>query len=112
RSDQVLPNVYAPNKGIQQWLNPLAFAQPALGTYGNMGPATVRGPGFFGIDTGVTRKFPVREKQSFEFRGEIFNVLNHTNPNNPVSNFTSSTFGKIQSANDPRILQLALKYVF
>ena len=54
----------------------------------------------------------MRERQNVEFRGEIFNVLNHTNPGNPVSNYTSPTFGKIQSANDPRIIQLALKYVF
>jgi len=30
----------------------------------------------------------------------------------PVATLTSSAFGQIQTANDPRILQLALKYVF
>ena len=112
RPQQVLPNVYAPNKSISQWLNPAAFAQPALGTYGNMGPGTVRGPGFFGIDMNVTRKFKIRERQVFEVRGEAFNILNHVNPLDPVTTLSSSTFGQIQAANDPRIFQLALKYVF
>ena len=112
RPQQVLSSVYAPHKNIQQWLNPAAFAQPALGTYGNMGPGTVLGPGFFGIDMSVTRKFQIREKQWFELRGEAFNLLNHVNPRDPSATLSSSTFGQIQAANDPRILQLALKFVF
>jgi hypothetical protein len=112
RAQQVLPNVYAANKSIGQWLNPAAFAQPALGTYGNMNPGTVRGPGFWSIDMSVTRKFRLAEKRSLELRGEAFNVLNHVNPLDPVNTLSSSTFGQIQAANDPRILQLALKFVF
>ena len=77
-----------------------------------MGPGTIEGPGFFGIDTSVTRRFQIREKHTMEIRGEAFNVLNHVNPLDPVATLTSSTFGQIQAANDPRILQLALKYVF
>lgn len=112
RPQQVLTNVFAPHRSINQWLNPAAFAQPALGTYGNMGPGTVEGPGFFGIDVNVTRRFTVHERQALEVRGEAFNVLNHVNPLDPVTTLSSSTFGQIQAANDPRILQLALKYVF
>jgi hypothetical protein len=112
RANQVLPDAYAANRNIRQWLNPAAFAQPALGTYGNMNPGTVRAPGFFGIDTSVTRRFNLTERQSFELRGEAFNILNHVNPGQPVGTFSSSTFGQIQSANDPRILQIAVKYVF
>ena len=77
-----------------------------------MGANTVKGPGFFGIDTGLTRSFRIIERQSMEFRAEAFNVLNHTNLLDPVATLTSTTFGQIQTANDPRILQLALKYVF
>ena len=112
RAQQVLPSVYAPNKSIGQWLSPAAFAQPALGTYGNMNPGTVLGPGFWSIDMSVTRKFRLAEKRSLEVRGEAFNVLNHVNPLDPVNTLSSSTFGQIQAANDPRILQLAMKFVF
>ena len=55
---------------------------------------------------------PDREKQVLEFRVEAFNVLNHVNFLDPVATLTSSAFGQIQTANDPRILQFALKYVF
>jgi hypothetical protein len=112
RPHQVLPSVYAPNKNIRQWLNPAAFGPPAVGTYGNMGPGTLQGPGFFGIDASLMRKFQFRERHTVEVRGEAFNVLNHVNPLDPVGTLTSSTFGQIQAANDPRILQLALKYLF
>jgi hypothetical protein len=112
RPNQVLASPYAPVRSLNQWLNPAAFVQPALGTYGNMGPRNIAGPGFVGIDMGLSRKFPVREGQSIEFRAEAFNVPNHLNPGNPVTNFSSSTFGRIQSADDPRILQFALKYIF
>jgi carboxypeptidase family protein len=110
--NQILASPYAPDRTIDHWLNPAAFAQPATGTYGNLGQRNIVGPGSIGIDMGLTRRFQVLEKQSLEFRAEAFNFPNHVNPNNPVTNLTSTTFGKIQSANDPRILQLALKYVF
>jgi hypothetical protein len=112
RAQQVLSNPFAANKNIRQWLNPAAFAQPATGTYGNMGPGTILGPGFFGIDIGLTRRFAIWERHALEVRGEAFNILNHVNPRDPVSTFSSGTFGQIQAANDPRILQVALKYVF
>jgi len=43
---------------------------------------------------------------------EAFNLPNHVNPNNPSIVSNSATFGKSTSAFDPRIMQLALKYVF
>jgi Carboxypeptidase regulatory-like domain/TonB dependent receptor len=113
RPDQVLSDPYAPQKSAALWLNPKAFAQAATGTYGTMGPRTLEGPGFFGLDMGIDRKFAiVRESQFLEVRFEGFNVLNHPNFLDPVATLTSTTFGEIQSANDPRILQLGLKYIF
>jgi len=78
----------------------------------------LRGPGFANIDFSVSRSFPVpigpnAESQKLQFRADFFNLLNHANFNNPVSSVSSTTtFGRILSAQDPRILQLALKFVF
>jgi hypothetical protein len=47
-----------------------------------------------------------------EYRAEFFNVLNHSNLNNPDTGVTSGTFGRITGARDPRIIQMALKLYF
>jgi hypothetical protein len=110
--NQVLPSPYAANKSTARWLNPAAFAQPATGTYGTMGVSNVLGPGSITIDTNLTRSFQIRENQSVEFRVEAFNLPNHVNPDDPTVILTNARFGQILSAKAPRIIQLALKYVF
>ncbi len=95
------------------WLSPTAFKNPALGTYGNLGTANILGPGAFQFDMSLVRSFAVREKQRVEIRAEAFNLLNHYRPGNPAATFsTPNTFGQITSSLDPRIMQLALKFVF
>jgi hypothetical protein len=61
---------------------------------------------------GLTRKFAVRENQNLEFRAEVLNVPNHVNPGVPNTTLSNASFGQILSAGDPRIMQMALKYVF
>ncbi len=112
RPNQVLADVFAPVRNSSQWLNPAAFAQPATGTYGNLGPNNILGPGFIRIDMGLTRTFRVRESQSIQFRVEGLNVPNHVNPGTPTTALNTNTFGRILTGDDPRIMQLALKYVF
>ena len=114
--------VYAANKSVNGWLNPAAFALPALGTYGNLGQSNVQGPGMIQLNVALSRSFHVwGEKRILQVRAEAFNLPNHLNPSNPVSNLSSSTFGQILSdvsgnngldAGDPRIIQLAMKFVF
>jgi len=67
-------------------------------------------PGYFDMETNLTKYFPIRERQRFELRFEFFNAL--TNFNAPVNRLSSATFGVIQSSLDPRILQFAAKYSF
>ena len=121
RANQVLADAFLPNKSKDGWLNINAFAVPTQATgicstvtlscgYGN--GAQLRGPGFINLDLGLTRRFQVRESQSLEFRAEAFNAPNHVNPQNPSAALNSQTFGKSTAAADPRIMQLALKYVF
>ena len=111
RANQVLADPYLPNKGVNGWLNPKAFARPADGVWGNASLG-IQGPGVITINMGLSRKFQLRERQAVEFRAEAFNLPNHLNPNNPVLAINNQNFGKILSAGEPRIIQLALKYLF
>jgi hypothetical protein len=108
------PNANAPHT-IAQWFNPAAFAAVPAGVIavGNEGRGTIVGPGYFRWDASLFKNFKLNERFHMQFRAESFNVLNHTNLNNPAStSLTSSVYDKITSARDPRNMQLALKLVF
>ena len=111
RVNQVMDNVYG-NKTLSNWFNPAAFAQPALGTYGNSGYNAYKGPGSKTLDLSLVRSFPLKGAQRIEARIEAFNALNWLRPLDPVTTFSSATFGQILTAADPRIMQFAMKYQF
>ena len=111
------------NQGVDGWLNPKAFANPPLGTMGNLPRNSVQAPGMVQLDLSISRTFRIAEGKSIQLRGESFNLPNHLNPavTAPVLALNQGTFGKIQSdisgtsglsSGDPRIIQFALKYVF
>jgi hypothetical protein len=61
----------------------------------------------------VSRLVRVGAAREIEARIEVFNLLNNFNWGNPISNFNSGNFGRIQSMmGDPRILQFGIKYAF
>jgi hypothetical protein len=113
------------------YFNPLAFARPtvaagavipssggaatagAIGTdFGNVGRNLLRGPGQNNVDFSIFKRFPIGETKNIEFRTEFFNLFNHVNLANPLSDFNAgSSFGRITAAsNNPRIIQFALKF--
>jgi hypothetical protein len=48
-----------------------------------------------------------------QLRGEFFNALNHPDFGTPVRSLSSGNFGKVfGTRNDPRIGQVALKFIF
>jgi hypothetical protein len=115
RANQVLESPYGDKSGrpLSAYLSPRAFALPPLGTYGNVARNHVEGPGTWSFDLSLSKAFAVREAQRLEFRAEAFNVTNSFRPLNPAVNVrTPNTFGLLRTANDPRILQFALKYTF
>jgi len=120
RAQQVLANPYGNNK-LTQYLNPAAFALPALGSYGNTGLNSIQGPHTWEFDLAMVRVFKLRESQNLEARIEAYNVTNSFRPGigspasgigAPVTSLSSGNFGQINLALDPRLLQFALKYVF
>ena len=105
-----------------QWLNPAAFAIPALGNYGTLGRENVIGPGMVQLNVALSRTFAVWEKKTIQVRAEAFNLPNHVNFANPTNSLSSPTFGQINAdisgnnglsnSGDPRIIQVAMKFVF
>ncbi|MEO7142099.1 MAG: carboxypeptidase-like regulatory domain-containing protein [Bryobacteraceae bacterium] len=98
---------------IQQYFYQAAFALPATGEYGNDGRNNLVGPGSFNTDVGIMKNFKLpAERGAIQFRGEIFNLLNFVNLNNPTNNFSSPTFGRIVGSGAARVVQFALRYDF
>ena len=109
----------------------IAGPGPAGTDIGNVGRNCMRGPRQVNVDFALAKLFPVAESRTFEFRAEFFNLFNHPNFANPISNLNASfasggkidsvtgqvlnpgNFGRIIStSNNPRILQFALKFNF
>ena len=88
-----------------------------------MNRGNIPGPAFWQLDLALSRNFRVRERQRVQLRGEAFNLTNSFRAGVALPNAAAGSsgvslalgslnFGQITSALDPRILQLAIKYVF
>jgi hypothetical protein len=103
---QVIPSAHDPRATV----DPNAEAATDIG---NLGRNVLRGPRQANLDISVAKSFSVGEKKRLEFRGDFFNILNHPNRDNPVSDITAPQFGRIVSfSSSPRIAQLMLKIAF
>lgn len=84
--------------------------------YGNLGRSTFRGPGYKNVDASLFKNFRIRwytpEAAKLQFRAEFFNLFNRVNLQQVDRNFNSPTFGKVNSSFDPRVIQVALKFIF
>jgi hypothetical protein len=134
------------------FFNPFVFVRPAVpagqlipssngtaradatGTdIGNVGRNVLRGPQQSNVDVSLIKRFALRESRTLEFHFDVFNVLNHVNLANPISDLNAvvssggtidqnkgtidnnnpGSFGRIIStSNNPRIIQFALKFSF
>lgn len=100
--------------------NPAAFAQPVGLTFGNEGRSMFFGPGLIDFDMNLYKNFKITERQTIQFRLSTFNTFNHANfsgVNSGASCFSDSCMAntaylRSTSTHDPRIMQLALKWIF
>lgn len=111
--------------GTAMYFNPNCFSQEQYGTLGNFGRMGLYGPGLVNLDVGLLKTTKIRENVTLQFRGELFNILNHTNlawPNSTLFSGTPSatailtrlsTAGQITNYAAPsREVQLGLKLIF
>ena len=116
-------------KTTDQWFNttPIgssgsAFGRPAVGTFGNLEPRSLTGPGYWRVDASLFKRFRFDDFRSLEFRLEVVNLFNHVNLGNPDTEVGTPTdarpnAGRINSTayfgRDPqRNLQFALRFLF
>jgi hypothetical protein len=85
------------NGAFIQWYNPLSVisppgcsvaaanfgpdcSKPLTAYYGTTAPGQIHGaPGFADVDLSIFKNFPISERVTGQFRGEMFNVFNHVN---------------------------------
>jgi hypothetical protein len=131
---------------IADWINPAAFQPPFGGDqtfwanytptdnrawqYGTAGIRLpgLRSPGFWNVDSSLSKQFHITEQKYFEFRWELFNSLNHQNLGIPNTSFclppnadgstdlvhqAGCSFGRITNIQtDPRAMEFVLKFFF
>jgi outer membrane receptor protein involved in Fe transport len=128
----ILPN-WNPVTG---YLNPLAFQQPADGTFGNLQRNSIYGPHYTNVDLSLNKTTPINEHMNVQFRAEFFNIFNHPNyalPNGTITpgvnadgtiNTSAGPQGQITQTPDvaqgnpglggggPRVIQFGLRLQF
>ncbi|MBI3207302.1 MAG: hypothetical protein HYZ37_00195 [Candidatus Solibacter usitatus] len=123
RPDVVPGAGWVPRGGAtaDHWINASAFAVPATGRWGNAGRNPVRGPVLWETSVALSKRVPLNERVSLQFRAEAFNLLNRSQLGNPAAELSSpSTFGRILTpmnaevtgASTARQMQFLLRLVF
>jgi hypothetical protein len=95
-----------------QWFNTAAFASAPVFTLGNASRNPVTGPSYRNVDVAVMRRVPLQGRSAIELRAEVFNLFNTPNLGAPNGVAGSAAFGTITTALDPRVGQLAIKFLF
>jgi hypothetical protein len=103
-----------PQSNGNYFFDPNSFSE--ANTFGRIGnsPRTICcGPSISNTDFAVLKTFTISETKHVDFRGEFFNIFNHTQFFNPDGNISDGPqFGQVTQAKDPRLMQFALKFFF
>jgi Carboxypeptidase regulatory-like domain/TonB-dependent Receptor Plug Domain len=103
------------------YINTSCFSFPAPGVLGNLGRNTLRGPKYVDLDSSLFKNIPfAHDRYSLQLRGEVFNVLNHTNFRTQATGLFNKSGGVIASAGQlpaptlttSRQIQFGAKFIF
>ena len=98
-----------------QWFNTACFTRRPVASTAEPGSTprnSVRGPGFARTDLSLFKNVALKQNQQIQLRVEAFNIWNQTQFRQPGNQIGTPTFGQITTAEDGRIVQLAIKYSF
>ena len=109
------PTTAAPRTAAQ-WFNTACFVRRPLAETGEPGLAhretAFAGPGFARTDLSFFKDVALPRQQGIQLRVEAFNLWNQTQFRQPGNVIGTPTFGQITTAEDGRIVQVAVKYSF
>jgi outer membrane receptor protein involved in Fe transport len=115
RPDQTCdPNADAQHT-VEQWFTTACFTRRALADTAEPGTTprnSVRGPGFARTDLSLFKNVDLTGRHRLQFRLEAFNLWNQERFGQPGNQIGTANFGRITTAEDGRIIQLAVKYNF
>jgi trimeric autotransporter adhesin len=93
-------------------VNPLAFAAPVAGQWGNAGRNSIRGPSQFELNASFARSFRFSQRVSMDFSVAATNLLNRVTYPDWNTLVGSSQFGLPTRANGMRTLQPSFRLNF
>ena len=116
--DAILPKG---QRTLNQWFNTAAFARPPRGNPGNSPKDVIRGPGVSNLDITLFKNIPFGgSARRLQLRWEIYNVFNATQfatvdataRFDAAGNQVNTRFGQVITTRTPRVMQVALRFVF
>jgi hypothetical protein len=93
-------------------LNPAAFAVPAPGTYGNLGPAVFNGPTRFSTSLSANRTFRLADRKNLTFSVQMQNPLNHPVVSGWYTSISSAQFGAPSNYMGMRTISANMRFNF
>lgn len=113
-------------------LNRAAFAEPPVGTQGDLRRNSLRGFPFYQTDISLRRQIRVGERWRVQLRADLFNAFNRPNFADPVATYNfpepqfgrptqmlnrqlggaSGTFNPLYQIGGPRSVQLSVKFIY
>jgi outer membrane receptor protein involved in Fe transport len=106
------PTLPVDQRSATRWFNTDAFAVAPQFTLGSASRNPVRGASYRNVDVAVMRRIAVASQRAIEVRAEIFNLLNTVVLGPPAAVVGAAGFGSITTALDPRVVQIAVKFLF
>jgi hypothetical protein len=94
------------------YLNPAAYTPPASGQWGPAGRNSARGAQQFNLNLSITRSFPWTSRRTWDWRIDMFNVLNRVTYSSINTLVGTPQFGLPNSANQMRHIQTSLRLRF
>lgn len=91
-----------------------AYSAQSAFSFGSASVGSERAPSYQQVDLSLSKDFAITEGSHLEFRSDFLNAFNMVSLSPPSNNATpGNSFGQITTAvNEPRNIQLALKFVF